>query len=108
VKILLWQREVNPDQPNNSGLTPPSGASRNGYGVVKILLGREDVNPGRPDCVGITPFMFAARHGHDRVTTPLQYHEAEPQDHLTLTRHHLFAIAAIASILEYVNHGSYP
>ena len=45
-EILLEQGEINPDEPNNHGLTPLWCAVRNWYeGVVKVLLGRNDINP---------------------------------------------------------------
>jgi len=49
-KILLEQRDVNPDKPDGRRRTPLLWASSNSHeGVVKILLERDDVNPSVPN-----------------------------------------------------------
>ena len=68
VKILLEQREISPDKPNNDGRTPLLYAACGGHeGVVKILLGREEVDPDGPDIWDQTPLSNAARNGHEGV-----------------------------------------
>jgi len=67
-KILLRQREVNPDSANNYGQTPLSFATRNGHeGMVRILLGRGEVNPDKLNNYGQTPLLHAAENGHEGV-----------------------------------------
>ena len=58
VKMLLEQKDVNPDQPTTYyGRTPLSWAAGNGHErVVKMLLERDYVNPNQPDIeYGRTP-----------------------------------------------------
>ena len=70
VKLLLGQKDVNPDTPNTkNGRTPLSLAAKNGHeGIVKLLLERKDVNPDTPDTgYGRTPLSWAAKKGHEGV-----------------------------------------
>jgi len=53
--MLLNRGDINPEQPNNHGLTPLWCAVGNGYeGVVKVLLGC-DINPNTRALGGLAP-----------------------------------------------------
>jgi len=69
VKLLLGQKDVNPDTPNTKyGQTALSWAAYNGHeGIVKLLLEREDFNPNSSDKFGQTPLTLAAKNRHDPV-----------------------------------------
>ena len=74
VKMLLEQKDVNPDQENTKyGWTPLLWAACYGNeGVVKMLLERDDVNPDQADTEdGFTPLLSAARYGHSGVVKML-------------------------------------
>ena len=74
VKILLEQKDVNPDQADTIyGLTPLALAAMNGdEGIVKMLLEREEVIPDQADAeYGATPLWWAAQNGHMRVVKML-------------------------------------
>ncbi|PUU72492.1 ankyrin repeat-containing domain protein [Tuber borchii] len=71
--------DVNPDAPEENGLTPLSletwfgrtplsWAASDGYDrVAKLLLGWEDVNPDMPDSAGRTPLLWAVGAGREEV-----------------------------------------
>jgi len=66
VRLLLRQKDINPNTRDKAGRTPLSLASEKGHDeVVKLLLGREDVNPDIPDNDGQIPFCWAAGYGHE-------------------------------------------
>ena len=72
VRLLLIQREVNPDKLDNDGRTPLWPASLNGHGsVVRLLLGRDDVNPDKPDNYGRTLLWWASASGKKEVVETL-------------------------------------
>lgn len=61
MKILLGRKEVNPENPDNDGITPPSRAACWAHaGVVKIVLRQEEVYPDEPDKWGQNPLWYAA------------------------------------------------
>jgi len=71
VKLLLEQKNVNPDTPDLwSGQTALLRAAGNGHeGIVKLLLERRDVKPDTPDTInGQTPLSWAAENGHEGTT----------------------------------------
>ena len=64
VEMLRGRGDINPDKPNNHGLTPLWCAIENGYeGVVKVLLGRSDVDPNTRALGDLTPPDWAAWNG---------------------------------------------
>jgi len=72
VRVLLEQRDVNPDKGDRWSQTPLSWAAENGHeGVVRTLLGRNDVNPNAADEYGRTPLSGAAINGHGMVVRRL-------------------------------------
>jgi len=75
VEILLRQRSVDPNRPDDRGRTALSYAAQDGLeGVVKILLQQQEVNPNEYDDSGNTPLSFASRKGHVRVVEILLEH----------------------------------
>ena len=80
VRLLLRQKDINPNTRNKAGHTPLSLASEKGHDeVVKLLLGREDV-PDLPDNDGKKPFLWAARCGHEEVVKLLLGREGVKPD----------------------------
>ncbi|RPB02916.1 ankyrin [Choiromyces venosus 120613-1] len=76
VKLLLDQKEVNPDSEDNRYITPVLLAASGGYeGIVKLLLDRKEVNPDSKDDSGSTPLLLAASlEGHKGIVKLLQDH----------------------------------
>jgi len=67
-KLLLVEKDVDPNLPDADDRTPLGGAAYEGHeGVVKLLLEREDVDPNRPDTCPETPLGWAAVRGHEEV-----------------------------------------
>ncbi|KAI9737778.1 MAG: hypothetical protein M1834_009146 [Cirrosporium novae-zelandiae] len=67
VRLLLEEKDVEPDSRNDSGHSPLWWAAQNGHEeVVKMLLDRK-VQPDCKDPVGRTPLSFAAQNGHKEV-----------------------------------------
>ena len=73
MKLLLEREDVNPDFPDNGGLTPLSWAAKEGnHGVVKLLLGWEDVNPDMPKKIRSNPLSLAFMKRHKGAVKLLQ------------------------------------
>jgi len=81
VKLLLDQKEVNPDSKDNYGRTPLWCAARGGHEeIVKLLLDRREVNPDSRDGNGQTPLWRAAKGGHEGIVKLLlNRKEANPE-----------------------------
>ena len=68
VKLLLEDRNVDPDSSDRNGRTPLSFAASGGHGgVANLILEHKDVNPNSHDTNDRTPLSFAALGGHEGV-----------------------------------------
>jgi len=82
VKILLDQRDVDPNRPDKHKMTPLGTAAAEGHeGVVRLLLERENVDPNHLDIYSRTPVGWAAAKGHDAVVKILLEQEEIDLDH---------------------------
>ena len=80
MKLLLDQKEVNPDSRDCDGRTPLMQAAGSGRErIVKLLLDRKDVSPDSKDNCGGAPLLLAAWGGHKGTVKLLQGRaDAEP------------------------------
>jgi len=81
--MLLGREDVNPNDPDNFGLTPLHYAAKQGnIQIVNYLLNWNDMNPDTGSRLGHTPLLATGESRHfDVVKLLLQREDVNPDSH---------------------------